>query len=357
MIKILFCGLKNEYGRLGAGLSFEYQNFYSVLKNMAGVNCEIFAIDEIMRGVGRDEMNNLLIHQVQEQQYDLLFCFLFTEELKKTTIKYITENTRTKTFNWFADDHWRFPIYSKYWAPLFTKVSTTDSLAVAKYKSIGVDVIKTQWGANTNLYKPLSNQQSVNQQAVDKYDITFVGKNYGKRSQYIESLKLANLPAEGYGGGWSSGRVDFEQMLKIFSHSKINLNFTESSLEWKKELVKLVVKKELGRYGFNGHRLVQNIQSLIGKFRRQIKGRTFEVPACGGFLLTGDADNLQEYYVEGKEIVAFTNFNDLIEKCRYYLAHEAERQKIAQAGYERTVKEHSYEHRFKQIFSALGLKI
>jgi spore maturation protein CgeB len=323
---------------------------------MAGVSCELFAIDEVMREQGREAMNHVLIRQVQDKQYDLLFCFLFTEEIKPATIEFITKKTQTKTFNWFADDHWRFPIYSKYWAPLFTKVSTTDSLAVAKYKSIGVDVIKTQWGANTNLYKPLSNQQSVNQQAGNQYDITFVGKNYGKRSQYIESLKLANLPAEGYGGGWSSGRVDFEQMLEIFSHSKINLNFTESSLEWKKELVKLVVKKELGRYSFNGHRLVQNIQSLIGKFRRQIKGRTFEVPACGGFLLTGHADNLQDYYIDGKEIVIFKDKNDMIEKCKYYLSHEKERQAIANAGYERTIKQHSYEKRFKEIFEFLLLK-
>ncbi len=357
MINVLFCGLKNEYGKLEAGLSFEYQNFYSVLKNMAGVNCELFAIDEVMREKGREAMNHALIRQVEDKQYDLLFCFLFTEELKKSTIRFITEKTKTLTFNWFADDHWRFPIYSKYWAPFFTKVSTTDSLAVAKYKAMGVEVIKTQWGANTHLYKPFSNQQSVNQPAGDNYHITFVGKNYGNRSQYINSLKLANLPAEGYGGGWPSGRVNFEQMLEIFSHSKINLNFTESSLEWKKELVKLLVKKELGRYKFSGHNIIQNLQALTGKLRRQIKGRTFEVPACGGFLLTGHADNLSEYYVAGKEIVSFTNTSDLIEKCQYYLAHEAERQKIAQAGYERTVKEHSYEHRFKQIFSALGLKI
>ena len=76
MLKILFCGLKYEYGKSQAGLSFEYQNFYEVLKNMPGVECELFAIDEVMREKGRDEMNNVLIKQVQEKQYNLLFCFL-----------------------------------------------------------------------------------------------------------------------------------------------------------------------------------------------------------------------------------------------------------------------------------------
>ncbi len=350
MLKILFCGLKYEYGKSQAGLSFEYQNFYEVLKNMPGVECELFAIDEVMREKGRDEMNNVLIKQVQEKQYNLLFCFLFTEEIKKETIEFITKKTNTKTFNWFADDHWRFSIYSKFWAPLFTKVSTTDSLAFAKYKSIGVDVIKTQWGANIKLYKPTNYQLSTT-----NYPITFVGKNYGKRSKYIESLKLVGLPAEGYGSGFENGRVEFNKMLEIFSNSKINLNFTESSLEWKKELVKLFIKKEFGQYSFNTHHFFDNLQAFFGKFRRQIKGRTFEVPACGGFLLTGDADNLRDYYRDGKEIVIYKDKNDMIEKCKYYLAHTEERQNIAKAGYERTMREHTYEQRFREIFKALGL--
>lgn len=350
-MKTLFVGLKYEYGNLKAGHSFEYQNFFQVLKNMEGVECELFAIDEVMQKVGRDEMNNLLIKQVQENKYDLLFCFLFTEEIKKETISYITKKTKTKTFNWFADDHWRFPIFSKYWAPLFTKVSTTDSLAVMKYQKIGVDVIKTQWGANTKLYKPLLNQEV----GIKNQEICFVGKNYGNRMGYIKALTDAGLPAVGFGSGWSVGRVSHEQMLSMFSNSKINLNFTESYFEWKKELVKLFVKKELGKYSFNGYHLVQNIQALAGKFRRQIKGRTFEVPACGGFLLTGQADNLTEYYEENKEIVIFKDKNDMIEKCKYYLENESQREKIAQAGYKRTILEHTYEQRFKQIFERIDL--
>ncbi|MDE2311644.1 MAG: glycosyltransferase [Patescibacteria group bacterium] len=354
-MKVLFCGLKYEYGRPTAGLSFEYQNFYEVLRRMDRVQAEGFFIDEKILEVGRDAMNPWLIKTVEESRPDLLFCFLFTEELKKETIDYITRKTATKTFNWFADDHWRLPIFSRHWAPLFTMVSTTDSKAVKRYRALGIhNVVKTQWAANPGLYQP--QDQSKNP---GTYDVTFVGKNYGNRGSYIAFLQSQNLPAVGWGGGWPSGRVSHQQMLEIFSYSKINLNFTESPYMTTKDrgkvLAKLAIKKELGSYKFNANNFIDNVKSALGTQRRQIKGRTFEVPACGGFLLTGDADNLRDYYVDGKEIVIFKDKRDLAEKCRYYLAHDQERKAIAKAGFERTLRGHTYEQRFRQIFKALAL--
>ena len=87
----------------------------------------------------------------------------------------------------------------------------------------------------------------------------------------------------------------------------------------------------------------------------QIKARNFEVPGCGGFLLSGQAENLADYYVDGQEIVIFKNLRDLIDKIRYYLEHDEERARIAEAGYERTFREHTYEHRFREFFARIGL--
>ncbi|HYV33266.1 MAG TPA: glycosyltransferase [Candidatus Limnocylindria bacterium] len=168
-------------------------------------------------------------------------------------------------------------------------------------------------------------------------------------------LKNHQLPAKGFGGGWESGRVSDEQMLEIFSNAKINLNFTESYFNWPKQLAKLFFRKELGKYIFTANQVVSNLESLIGARRKQIKGRIFEVAACGGFLITGDADNLRDYYIDGKEIVIFKDKADLAEKCKFYLAHDLERKEIALAGYNRTLKEHTYQHRFQDIFKKMEL--
>ena len=355
IMKVLFASFKYEYGRPEWGTAMiEYQNFFGTLSKMQNIEASFFAVDEVLAEVGRDEMNKRLIKAVEEQRPDLLFTVIFQDEIKKETINYITKQTRTKTFNWFTDDHWRLFTFSRYWAPLFTAVGTTDSLAPAKYKSYGINnVIKTQWAANTALFHP--EQLSANSRQLTANTITFVGKNYGVRQKYIDDLQKKGLPAKGYGKGWGGGLVSQEKMLEIFSGSKINLNFTEGYFNWPKQLAKLFIKKESGKYSSSIQHLPSNIRSLVGAGRRQIKARTFEIPACGGFLLSGKADNLSDYYIPGKEIEIFADFDELAEKCEYYLEHEPERAAIAKAGYERTISDHTYEKRFNDIFIALGL--
>jgi spore maturation protein CgeB len=87
----------------------------------------------------------------------------------------------------------------------------------------------------------------------------------------------------------------------------------------------------------------------------QIKGRNFEVPGCGGFMLTGMADNIEEYYRIGEEVACFESPGDLVEKIGFYLADEERRNAVALAGYRRTLEEHTYAHRFSRIFETMGL--
>lgn len=41
----------------------------------------------------------------------------------------------------------------------------------------------------------------------------------------------------------------------------------------------------------------------------------------------------------------------MIEKCKYYIKHEKERQQIADNGYGKIVSGHTYDIRFKEIFN------
>jgi hypothetical protein len=91
------------------------------------------------------------------------------------------------------------------------------------------------------------------------------------------------------------------------------------------------------------------------RYGEQIKGRNFEVPGCCGFLLTGRADNLEDYYTPGREVATFDSTASLIQQIRYFLNHEDERLAIAAAGYQRTLREHTYVHRFTDIFRRMSL--
>lgn len=65
--------------------------------------------------------------------------------------------------------------------------------------------------------------------------------------------------------------------------------------------------------------------------------RVFEIPACGTFLLCKRSETMKCFYEEDSEAVFFDSSEELIEKARFYLAHNELREKIAMAGHHRCV--------------------
>lgn len=347
-MKIIYIGARYDYGKPEQGFSYGYYNFYNSLINMNKGKNEVifFPFDEIIRKIGREEMNKRLLETVETEKPDLCFFFLSSDEIKKETVKQITDSGKTITFNWFADDKWRFHNFTKYWASLFNWVSTDQKSALKEYDKIGYkNVIVGCWGCNHFLYKPLN--------LPEIYDVTFVGQLYGKRGKIVEQIKKAGIKIECWGKGWPNGKISQERMIKIFSQSKINLNFTERCEFGLKSIIRIFLsrKNDKSIQANNPRYWIDNLKSLWSERQNEIKGRNFEIPGCNGFLITGDADNLRDYYEDGKEIVIYKNTKDLIDKIKYYLEHNEEREVIAKAGYERTLWDYTYEKRFNEIFN------
>ena len=63
--------------------------------------------------------------------------------------------------------------------------------------------------------------------------------------------------------------------------------------------------------------------------------RLFDLPANGVMQISDGGRYLQQFYSVGEEIVAYEDADDLIDKVRYYLAHPAERERIALNGFKR----------------------
>lgn len=81
--------------------------------------------------------------------------------------------------------------------------------------------------------------------------------------------------------------------------------------------------------------------------------RLFEIAGSGGFQIAEYRKEIPEYFEPDKEIVLYKSVDELKEKVDYYLKHPEERWKIAKAGRERALKEHTWEHRVRYLLSEL----
>lgn len=363
-MKILYVAMKYDYGEPARGLSFEHHTFFDALSAM-GHEIHYFDFMTLLQERGRDRMNRRLWEVARSEEPDLMFTVLFVDELEPEVVRRISTELSTVTVNWFCDDHWRFESFSSRWAPCFDWVVTTASSALPKYERIGyANVIKSQWACNDHLYRRLDLPLI--------HDVSFVGQPHGNRREVIGVLRDAGIDVFTRGYGWEDGRVPQEEMIRIFNQSRINLNLPNASRGVEEtqrpvQRARSAAARSLSALPFGEH-VVAAVRQGLRAFEpslaanepavllpEQIKGRNFEVPGCGGFLLTGPADDLDRYYEPGREIGVFHSGDDLVEKVRHYLAEEDERRSIAEAGYERTLREHTYRLRFEQIFATMGL--
>jgi spore maturation protein CgeB len=88
--------------------------------------------------------------------------------------------------------------------------------------------------------------------------------------------------------------------------------------------------------------------------RDQQTTRSVEIPACGGFMLAERTPEHLELFEEGREAEYFSTVEELIEKTKYYLAHDSERLEIAKNARDRCLRSgYSNAERLKAVFSTL----
>jgi len=158
-------------------------------------------------------------------------------------------------------------------------------------------------------------------------DVSLIGSLYPYRLKFIEEL-LEFGPVI-WGKGWSrSGRQEIKQLYrgrdirgsqkaKAISGTKISLN---------------------------PHHPLNDIYG--------VNRRTYDIAACGGFQIADYKKDLEAIFKIGEEIICFRTLDELKRLIPYYLKHSEERAAIADAAYQRVIKEHTYEVRARTI---LGL--
>jgi spore maturation protein CgeB len=94
-----------------------------------------------------------------------------------------------------------------------------------------------------------------------------------------------------------------------------------------------------------------NLNITAKAIRTGLPLRIFDILSCGGFCLTNYQPELEEFFTPGSDLECYTSEDELLGKIEYYLAHEKDRQEIAQNGLAAVKKYHNYPERLLQMIS------
>jgi spore maturation protein CgeB len=308
-LRVMFAAPRFDYGDPRRGFGIEENLFAHALIAM-GHQVVRFDPPTLVRAIGRAGMNRMLLEVADRYQPDVLLMVLFKDEFDPAVVSRLTREMHGHTVNWFCDDQWRYDSFSRRWASNFGWVVTTSREAFGRYAAEGISSpILSQWACNHFLYRPLPLAKEI--------DISFVGQPHGDRVDVIEALRRAGLNVVARGLGWPGGRMTQGEMIRFFSISRINLNLSNASTA-----------------GID-----------------QVKARDFEVPGCRGFLVTKRTEEIGRFYKLGQEIETYGDVGELIDTIRRYLADDDARERIAAAGYLRTIRDHTMERRLSAILN------
>ncbi|GAB6060491.1 DUF3880 domain-containing protein [Desulfonatronum parangueonense] len=89
----------------------------------------------------------------------------------------------------------------------------------------------------------------------------------------------------------------------------------------------------------------------------QMKGavnqRVFDVPACGGFLITDQRRQMDHLFEPGQEVVAYSSPEEIPDLVRHYLRKPDARKRISLAARKRIMREHTYDHRMTRLLKTM----
>ena len=82
--------------------------------------------------------------------------------------------------------------------------------------------------------------------------------------------------------------------------------------------------------------------------------RLFETAAIGTFQLVDDRPGVSDWFMPGEHLATYADLPDLVDKVRYYLAHDGERRRIAEQGRRHVLAHHRYDQRLAQVEELLA---
>lgn len=292
---------------------------YAHTRALRGFCDEVFEFNfiETFKRVGIVETLNLISGIIAEKKIEVFFVMFYGDSYLMPLEFLLSHKKNIKIVLLCNDDESAFDAHSRYYAQAADAVVTTDYFSVAAYEALGIPAVLCLMSFSSELYPVKSVTRDI--------DVSFVGNcRKTDRKQYLDFLSANGIKVERFGLGTPNGFLSEPEMPAVFSRSKINLNFSRL------EKIDPEVKRTTGH-----------------------KGRTIETAMTRSFCLSEYYPALPHIFDIGKEIDCFTDRDSLLEKVRYYLSHDKERDEIAARAYARALREYESRPYFDKVLRGL----
>jgi hypothetical protein len=161
--------------------------------------------------------------------------------------------------------------------------------------------------------------------------VGFIGHWEPTTEKTLRRVAEAGLDLKIYGGGWQAADLGGALGRAVQGRFVLGLEYMRTILSFDVNI------------------------GIVSKFNRNhTASRTFQIPALGAFLLHERNEVVTRLFREGVEAEFYASDDELIEKCRHYLAHPDAREQIAQAGRRRCLESGYFEtDRVREVVPAL----
>ena len=272
-----------------------------------------------------------LLAWLEKVEPDLLFVCK-GDHIAPSTIEWIRTRTNVPWSCWFIDDPVSLPISTTF-SPSYDYFFTTDPSSAQAHREAGA----TKAGVLPFAYHPPLHRPvtlTPEERAALRCDIAFVGTiNSVNRRDVLEALAHFDLKVWGrtIGKYFNASRTIVSDELPF--SSALQSRFVGQGA-WGEEIPRI----------YAAAAIVLNVHHPD-----HLNQRLFEVPGCGGFLLTDGKDYVGDFFEPDKEVALYDGTEDVADLVAYWLARPEERAAIAEAGFRRAHQDHTYVNRMESL--------
>jgi len=158
-------------------------------------------------------------------------------------------------------------------------------------------------------------------------------------------------------GSFSPHHKEGTELLEEIA-SKIPLHVWGNGLEYLSPISPLRRHYHGEAWGADMYRILAQSKIVLNRHISVAKDyannmRIYETTGMGAMLITDDKKNLSDLFKIGTELQTYKTVVELLQKIKYYLQHDDKRKTIAIAGQYRTLKDHIYQARMKELVTIL----